>query len=381
MAIILSSKNWHWSQLVLVLFIFLTSIGVMLLAAGTLQIHQKLRKEIPSLESDLARFIDQNEKLLAGTDEQEGILELDHRLQIVARERGRVWRQVTPAGPLDNQNRLPVQIPHPQPHGLEKDSIVFAFESGDPNAQDPNSGPQYLGEFHVADANEGGAQLVPIQRLDRRSGERLTRSQGPWSLYETMPVDRHEVFASFSEEELRKILPPQSVEEYVRHGTPANADDDQWHRKGYNDDGEAVGPENLDQATKFLFDRPLRAYDYLFSELARELVVKLASIQAVTEDNALLEASLQSAEQLSKFRQQERKSLSNDLTGMKQDREAIEAHRDQVQKQLTNARQLIDSYRAANSVQASELKQRQLGLMKMIDRVAPAPDSPVLPGP
>ena len=264
---------------------------------------------------------------------------------------------------------------------MEVDAIVFAFESGEPNPQNPGEAPQYLGEFRVAEVNEGGVVLQPILSLDRYSGERLTRSRGEWSLYETMPIDRHELFARFSDEELSNILPGASAEEYIRQGTPATEDDDEWHRKGYNEEGEVVGPENPEQVVKWLYDRPLRAYDYLFGELARELVVKRASIEAVTEDNTKLEAALKSAEELGVFREEDIEARSKDLAGMKRDREAIEEHLNQVQQLLSNAQELIDDYRSKNLSMAVLLKKRQLQLLQMIDSIAPAPSPPVLLGP
>ncbi|MGI9455441.1 MAG: hypothetical protein ACR2NU_02715 [Aeoliella sp.] len=366
--VVMSTKIWHWSQVVLVLFIILFGVGALFLGAEVFRIHRNLRAGIPKLEENLEAANLKTEELLKGTNDEPGIRELEHRLQIVSRERGRAWRGVQPASEVSDQGAVQVSIPNPQPHGLGQDTIVYAFESGE-----PTEGAQYLGEFRVIEANAEGVTLEPILLIDQRTGERLAASEGPWSLYETMPVDRHSLYADLSEEQLQQMLPEESVEEYLRHGTEATRDDDEWHVIGLDENDERVGPEQMDQAVKRLYDRPLRDYAYLFEEYAREKVVAMAAREAITEDNAKLETALESAKQLSQFREAEIVALTSDEAGMKQDRAAIEKHRDLVQRQLSNARQLIEVLLADNTARARELAERQLGLMQMIDSVAPAP--------
>ena len=371
--IIMSSKNWHWTQLVLVLFIFFAAIGFLFLAAETVRIHQNLRAGIPKLEKQLSSVQQQNDEFQHGTPDKPGILELDHRLKIVTRERGRVWRNVMPAGQVDQQGQLSVEITKPQPHGLEKDAIVYAFKSGEPNAADPASGAEYLGEFRVTDVQPGGATLEPVLLLDDRTRRRLDASEGPWSLYETMPIDRHRLFAGFPAEKIREMLPAASVEEYLRHGSLATDDDDQWHIIGLDENGERVGPDSVDQAVKRLFDRDLRDYAFIFNQLAGQKVSILARLRAVTKDNAMLVAALQGAEATGQFRQQQIDALSSDLAGMKQDRAAIESHRDAVLSQLQHFQDRIADYLQANSALARRFTAQQLGLVRYINTVAPAP--------
>ena len=390
---LMSTKNWHWSQVVLVIGVLLAGVGFLFLGAETLRIHRSLRAGLPKLKKQIQDYQQRNEALVHGTDDPhviqslfaeespldqsakklQGLLDLEHRLQIVTRERGRVWRGVLPAGKVDNQGRVEVEIPNPQPSGLQKDTDVFAFETGKPNAADPSQGAQYLGEFRVIEVKDGGAVLEPAFLIDQRSGQRLASSQGPWSLYQTMPTDRHQLFADLSEETLRKMLPAESVEEYLRQDTPATPDDDAWHRAGFDKNGNMVGPDDLDKAVAFRYERPLRDYAFLFAEFVRQRVVLLADLAAVTQDNAKLEAALQSAKQLSKFREKEKQWLASDLKGMRQDRQTIEAYRDLVQRQWRNARQIIDQLLASDSELASQLFDRQLGLLQEIDHRAPPP--------
>ena len=376
----LSSKNWHWTQILLVTCILFAATVVLYMATETASMHQELRSGIPRLEKQLATLEQQNELLLKGSDDQKGIRELDHRLQIVFRERGRVWRQVQPTGQIDNQGRIQVEILNPQPHGLDQDAIVFAFETGPPNNDSPANGPQYLDEFRVVSVEANGVTLESVHLLlDPRKRELLARSKGPWSLYETMPADRHKLFANYTDEELQQMLPAATVEEYIRHGKPANDDDDQWHVIGLDENDQRVA-ENIDQAVKKLYDRTLRDYAYLFSDLARQHVVMRAEIGSVSEDNKRIETALKSAEELSAFRTEESENLAQDLNGMQQDRAAIEKHRDQLTQVLAHAKSRIDDLLTKNIEMANQYTQIQLSQMKSINALAPKPAGPVLTG-
>lgn len=367
--VILSAKTWHWSQVVLVLFILIFGTTALFLGAEVYRINRNWRAGIPRLEKQLADAEQLKERLIKGADDEPGIRELEHRLQLVMRERGRVWRGVTRAGEVEDSGRVSVDVPNPKPHGLSEDTIVFAFETGDPGEE-----KQYLGEFRVVETSDDGVVLDPILVIDQRTGERLAASDGPWSLYETMPVDRHTLYAGLTEEQLREMLPEESVEEYVRQGSEATPDDDEWHVIGLDDNGERVGPDEMDQAVKRLYDRPLRDYAYLFEEFGRERAVLLAAQEASIEDNAKLEAALTSAKALSEFREAEKTALASDLNGMEVDLAAVEKHRDVVLRQLSNAQKLITELLANNSARARQLTERQMLWMSQIDASAPAPE-------
>jgi hypothetical protein len=354
-------------------FIMFSGVAWLVLAAETIRINRNMRANLASIESRALQLENDNKNLLNGSGDTMGIVELTHRLQLLTRDRGRAWRQVAPAGALDQQGRRAVTITSPVPHGLLTDTIVYAFEAGKPNPADPASGQQYLGEFRVVESTDTGVVLESVQLLDERTGERLARSQGPWNLYETMPGDRYSTFAGIEEAELRQRLPESVVEEYIRHGQAATADDDPHNVIGFDADDKRLPPGDLAGAVRKEYRRPLRDYAYLFSELAKEKVVLMARIDAVREDNAKLEGALASAEKLSAFREDEKKLMASDLAGMKQDRAAIDKHLAAIKGMLENALKLVDDLLAENSKLAGELAAREAALVKMIDAVAPAP--------
>ncbi|MCA9259687.1 MAG: hypothetical protein KDA61_10830, partial [Planctomycetales bacterium] len=369
-------KNWHWGQMVLLLGIVLFGVLALFLSAEVLRVHRAQRQGIARLEKQVADLEAANAALRTGTrdtsvanrifpegvpfDMQEegrmpALSTWNQRLQILSRQRGRVWRGVR-GGQVAPTGSVQVQIAAPKPHNLEPNSIVYAFEEGE-----PNEGAQYLGEFRVTAVNADGAELQSVFRLDNRTGNRINQSQRPWSLYETMPADRHELFANLSEEELRQLLPADSVEEYVRHGSPATDDDDDFHRAGYDENGRRVGPESVGPDTEFRYDRPLRDYAYLFAELARQRVMLLADTASLTEDIDKLKTANEVAQKLSAYREQEKSDLDFDLNHMQRDRSAIETVRGAIADQLATARDLITQAIAYNAELAEMLAQRHLG--------------------
>lgn len=404
----LSTKNWHWGQVVLALGLFLSATGYAILAADTMRIHRNLRSNIAKNQTELANLQLRIGALQRGTNDEAlmrkalpaespqlemsaedaagampGINELTHRMHLLTRLRGKVWRGVQPAGAPGENGQVEVTIPAPKPHGLAKDGILYVFETGNPMASDPLEGRQYLGEFRVQGDTDGGVVLVPTHTLDPLAGERLSRSEGPWNLHESMPIDQHELFVGLTEEQLRNWLPEATVEEYIRDGTPATVDDDPWHIAWFDDEGNRVGPEATDQQEHTSkYDRPLRDYAPLISELARVQVERIAAAKALTADNKKLQAALASAKELGQLQVQQQQVLSQDLAGMRADRTAIEALLTQIQHLLAQATTALDQKLASNTRLANQYVAEQMALKGQIDQLAPATSSePLLQGP
>jgi len=404
--IIMSIKNWHWAQMLLVLSLFFASIAVLVLGLEVFRIHRTYRKGMPALEKQIADVEAENQALERGTRDEllasrifpDGLpfnMETEgrmpamdvwkQRLQVQARQRGRVWAGVKPAGRVDAATgQVPVVIPAPRPHGLTEDAIVYVFEQGPPNPAKPEQPAQYLGEFRVTAATENGVTLKSVQGLDNRTGGRLDRSAANpgavWKLYETMPMDSHEHFAGLNEPQLRLVAPAASLPEYVRHGTKATPDDDERHRAGYDEEGKRVGPDDAARATEWRYDRQLRDYAYLFAELTRQRVVLLAQRAGLIEDNARLKAANESALKLSAHRQQEIAALKEDLEHMKRDRQVIENLLATVRQQLSRARELVVNLIQDNAQLAQNLIESQLAQLRTITAATPAPVTPTAVG-
>jgi hypothetical protein len=394
------ARTWHWAHVVLVVAVFLAAVGFFVLAAETLRATAVLRAQVNKTQRELDKFTAKNAALENGTkdskiigeltgdevkipegaEEAPGIPELEHQLFLVERDRGRVWRDIAPAG-VDAKGvtvTVKATVEAPQPSGIAKDTIVYLFEQGDPLLPDPAHGHQYLGEFRVTDVADKQVTMVSVQQLDDFERKRLAGSQGPWALHETMPVDQSKLFDGLTEEQLRKRLPEKSVQEYLRNGTVAGPDDDQWRRMGVDEVGKPLGPDNMDKATKVLYQRRLRDYSVEFDELARERVMLLANIAGVTKDNERLKAALVSAKALQSFREEEKQKLGVDLAGITKERAAIEKHLALVQQELADKRQRLAEVLDQNARLAEQLARLQ-AQGKSSTETKPSSAGPVAP--
>lgn len=370
------SRYWHWAHVTLLVFIFLAAVGYFVLAAETLRINAILRKQVNQLTTQVAQVNANIEALDGGTSNSQvinqllglevkipedaekvpSIGELEHQLHMMTRLRGQVWRQVAPNAFDPQTGTVQVTIPTA---GLAANTVLFLFEEGPVNPEDPSQGAQYLGEFRVAEVNGQQVKLVTVNELDDVEKQRLANGRGPWSMYETMPADQLELFTGMTEEQLRKLLPEASVEEYLRQGTPATPDDDEWHVVGFDADGNRIGPDDLDKAVKKTYQRRLRDYATELSDLNRRRVLLLSNIEAVKLDNERLQKALASAKQLEAFRTEEIRKLEIDLTGVKKEREIIERHLSAVEGELAAAKKWLDQAIAENRRLADELDRRE----------------------
>ena len=372
-----SARTWHWGHVIVVVGICLATFGFILLASETLRINNVYRSAIARKTAELEKVTARNNALEKGSEDANVIAELrneqepavvipedaesipslddlDHEILLATRVRGRVWRKVTPAG----VDQAGVKVNIPVPAGLKTDTVVYLFEDGPaqlPAADGAPQGKQYLGEFRVQEAAGQQATLTPVQPLDQFELQRLTASGPPWVIYETMPPDRSAIFAGMTEEQLKQKLPAQSVQEYIRHGKEATADDDDTRKLGLDENGKPLPPEELANAVKVIYQRRLRDYAAEFDELARRRVAMDVATAEVKKDIERLAVALASAKELQASREQEVQRLRSDLEGIQKERLAIEQHLKLVQQQLARGRELLDEALKRNSAMARRL--------------------------
>ncbi len=384
-----SARTWHWGHVVVVELLFLATLGFFLLTAEVVRINAVLRAQINKDQKQLDIVEAQNVALREGTEsgaiigqlsafdppvkvtkDSEGnekldsIANLDHKLLIATRLRGRVWRNAKPAAAPNAQTGVVnVAITAPTPSGIKKDTVVFVFEEGAPQPPDAKGvprGPQFLGEFTVTTAGPQQATLTPVLAMDEFERRRLVASRGPWSIYETMPLDRHEIFAGKTEQELQQLLPKKSIAEYLRDNKPATADDDPVRVIGFDETGKPLPPSDLSKAAKKVYQRRLRDYAAEFAVMARRRIALLTEIDAVNKDIARLVTAQEEAKRIQAFRENERTKLQADLAGVEKEKAAIEKHLADVQKLLARARELTADLLKRNDQLAAELAARQL---------------------
>lgn len=389
---IMSIKNWHWAQMLLVLSIVFCSFGVLICGLKVFHIHQHLRSQLPALEKQIAALEAENDALTYGGDaamlstifpeppqfdiEAEGgrmpsLAAWTRRLQDVHRQRGRVWKGVQ-RGQVDGPtNRVTVAVP--QQPGPAPNATVYVFEEGEPNAAAPQQGAQYLGAFRVVESRPDGATLESIYALDQRTGNRLAGSQAPWIVYETIPTDNYALYKGATEEQLRQWLPAATVDEFIRHGTAverptAGAAFDP--RVAALDEAEHRVAPDAAEAVKWVYDRQLRDYAYLFAAGNRRLVELRADKAALTEDIRHLTEALEISKKFVALREEEKEGLTGDLGHMEADRKAIENHLAAVQALLKHVTERVAALEAENLGSVGELRQRQT---RALQTLPPAP--------
>jgi hypothetical protein len=395
------ARTWHWAHVVLVVAIFLATAGFLILSAEVLRANAVLRAQANDLQKKLDTVTAKNVALDKGTrdpkligqltgdevkipegaEEAPSVDDLEHQLSLVERDRGRVWRDVAPAGvdaktetvkatigAMQPAPAAPVEGEAPKPApaaaaagptGITKDSILFLFEQGEPANPDATKGPQYLGEFRVTAVADKQVTMVAVQLLDDFELKRLQTSKGPWVLHESMPVDQYKLFDGLTEEQLKKWLPEKSIKEYLRQGTAKEADDDPMRVVGVDEEGKPVDPKDMSKAVKILYQRRLRDYAVEFDELARDRILLLTNIAGVTKDNERLKAAIESAKKLQAFREDEQQKLGVDLAGITKERAQIEKHLAQVNQELAEDRQALAKLLDDNARLAEQLARLQ----------------------
>jgi hypothetical protein len=379
-----SARTWHWGYVIVVELLFLATLGFFLLSAEVVRINAVIGKQIKTDQMALDKVEAQNvalrdgstvssiigqltnleppvktSKNAEGEDVLKSIADMDHELLILTRARGRIWTVPKQIG-VPNAQTGAVVIPTPA--GIKPQTVVFVFEDNPPQAEAKAAvagGPQYLGEFTVTQVGPQQTTLHPALPLDDFERKRLAASRAQWIIYESMPIDRHEIFAGMSDKELQQKLPKKSVNEYIRDGKPATADDDPFRVVGFDENNKPLKPEDLSKATKKLYQRRLRDYAAEFDELIRRRIVMLTDIDALNKDIARLAEAKVSAEKLQAFRENERTKLTSDLAGVNKEKAAIEKHLAEVNKLLARARTLTADLMKRNDQLAAELAARQ----------------------
>ncbi|TWT46702.1 hypothetical protein [Botrimarina hoheduenensis] len=396
-AAFLASKRWHWGSVLALVAFYFASVAFLILAAQTLNARNSLQKQVVDTDKRLNAELEGIDALESGTrvasvvrrlagqinvaddaTELASVGRMAHELRLKSRARGRVWRNAEPAGEVDlATGQVRVSFPASAPKtsnpddpdaepaaaedtsaatarlDLEPESVVYLFEQGNANQQ------QYLGEFVVKEVDNEGrtALLLPLGQLaeDDYAADRLINSQGPWIVYESMPADSPNLFAGLSEKQLRKLLPESTVQEYLRDGTPAEADDDPERREPLDADGQPIPPGSETEPVSFRYRRLVRDYAFLLAD-SEQLYAELTALQssARVEVERLREA-LAGAEKLSEFRKAQIEATRSDLVAVERDRDAIETHLNRLNEQLAQAETLLETTLQENAALAAQI--------------------------
>ncbi len=282
-----------WSK-VLVSLILVATLPFLYLSLRLLKTNQAWRSEVNKWEQDVTRQVEGPPDLATLTEE---VRVANVKLHDVVVDRGRVWTNVNPERAFNsNTGKGNVLVEAPAPHRLTAKMIVFAF--------DPTG---YLGEFQITEAGEKSVSLEPNMTMSDRQLKRVATSPGNWTLYEVMPIDRHDIFTGLDQEALGKLLPAERVNDYLRDGQPAEATDPQARVF----DGK--------------FERQLTDYGMLFHEMDRQISTAADLKIAAEKDAASLTASVADAKEQVAFHTKEIADLKKELATSRSEREMMTA--------------------------------------------------------
>lgn len=235
------TKTWRWPHIVAMFCVFVSSIFLVYYMAIVHRTHDawrtlesKTTKQVETLtaQRDLLRHGD----LLGGLDQGESIQSISGKVGRAIIDLGRVWRHCTPQGmqpdgsvnlstvppgaelaapaeaappapapgaAADGAVAAPAAPPRPAgppPNRIQAEQVLYVFVDNvaPPEANLPpgTKVPRYyLGEFRAASATDTTVTLAPVFPLSPVDVTVMRQPNLTWSLYETLPVDGHELFS------------------------------------------------------------------------------------------------------------------------------------------------------------------------------------------
>lgn len=345
------------------------ALAFFFLAAITLQKHKQWREMADSLQAQ----VDQRNKQIfdlrwgtiqAGQVLKAGLLQRNTELHNLLVDRGRVWYEANPGdvdaatGATSVDIRMVNAKNEPVPHQIQGGGIVHIFD-----AAAKADGGLYLGQFKVTGLEgETKIALAPMRPLRPEEIKRLQDSRAKanaswtWVLYEVMPGDRNDLFAKLTDDELKALIPAETVEEYIK-------------------DGEAAGPNDPAERVKDgKYDRALRDYEVLFREYDRKMSVLGDRVAAAEDDNKAMAEAVADAQKHVEFEKQLIEQLKVELAQLQRERDAVVAHRQKLEEGLAGTRAKIAQLFDENKKMAAELAKMQAEQVEQIDGTTGAAD-------
>jgi hypothetical protein len=337
-----------WNK-ILVGLISVASIVMFYMAAKALKIETYWSENAEQHQRKVRQLAQDNRDLLEGTAQQPGIRKLRVDLYKLLLDRRRVWPDCDPKmskpGADDALAEVTVELPQPD-KAITKKLVLYAFEQADVQ----NKG-RYLGEFAVTNIiNNKQLTLESTSRLSPREAEKLKRPKGRWVLYEVLPRDSHEIFASLSDQQKKAMFPPECAQDYLKDGQPAAKDDP------------------VDHVVAGKFVRPLLDYGVVLTDERNRRVLLLDLIKATKEDKQLVEEALTQGRDQEEACKREIASTEADLKKMNGERDAVAAIHEKLQKSLDNIQAWITQLAAKNRALAGQLAKYQLEAARRIDQ-------------
>jgi hypothetical protein len=352
-----------WNK-ILVALIGVAALPLLFLAMWTLKTEKTWGESAKQHELALERVQNQIEELTEGVEKdgvlvKPGIRQMSLAWYKLLLDRRRAWAHCDPKIKIGRQEgtaEITLTIEQPTPHGIipkdapkDRKAVVYAFEETDVQKKG-----QYLGEFTATNQDDKHVVLVPTATLNPRELDRLeklakAKTRGPWVIYEMLPRDNHELLAGLSDQELKAMLPADTLAEYLKDGKPAAADD----------------PKERVQAGKYV--RQLRDYGVLFGAEQRKRVLLSASLEASRQDKQLIDEALADARKQEEACKRDIRTVTQSKALTEHQRDVVTAYCKQLEEKLAAVQEMTARLIKTNQAMAGQMAQLQLEAAARID--------------
>ncbi len=443
----MSYKTWKWFHIMAAILVYGSTLPVVVFTSMALKSRIEWSKYAAGLEKKVQEQTAAADVLRMGNPDQANPDPLTFvrggqgEVFRILLNRGRVWRQcqLTNVNPQAGTLKFSTQPPPPGeqgPNRLEKMAVLYVFkEVSVPNVYngEPRWVPAvYVGEFQVSDTTEIDITAAPTLPLDQQQASHLVVSPDVrWTLYEKMPTDTPEAFASLNEEQIRSLLPnvlnvdaqrhEAFVQSYLRDGKDPLETDPPARRwveveflvehtetvdstttqvdrdsRYFDDQGRALppglragGPVKFAKQQKAIFPqakadelinagtckkvrdvfrRELKDYAANFHEIAVRMNYLSDRIGEVTRQTEVLVEAQKKAQKQIDYRTQEKAKLEQDLAKFQAEGAAVTAYAKQLEAAVNATRARANELFKSNLALSTELADLQKRLADEINR-------------
>jgi hypothetical protein len=359
-----------WNKILLGL-IAVASLGFFYTASRTLRTYEFWCKKREAFRAALEKVQNDNEALRYADYDHKfpnstvtvGIRGLQSELEQLQTNRGRIWEKCAPAIDARDAQSISVGVTtvQPNPNGISLKMILYAFEDGD----DQHVG-RYLGEFKVMQAGDNKVVLKPAGAMTEIEIRRLMASKGPWTLYELMPADQHELFVDMPDDRKKALLPEASVSEYLRDGQAAQPEDPPECKLDIPIKAKP-GKEELG-VPDGKYHRLLRDYKRIFTACRTDRILFNDSREALTRDNNYLAEASKDAQVQTQFAQDAMDKLKKSFSNAREQQTAVQGYMSVLQTRCARFKKLVDDAIEQNKKTADDIRRSQIEAARLIEQ-------------
>ena len=274
--------------------------------------------------------------------------------------RGRIWtncqvKKVQPEvvnGVKTGRTEVAVSSDDP---GISDKMLVYAFEEGD----EPST-VKYLGEFAVKAINQNNVGMVSTTQFTKLQENNLAHSKAAsWVLYEMMPADQHELFASLNDDLRKKFFPDPDP-------GMSKAEQDKWKKEKwwlpeeYVVDGQVVAGQP--------FERKSRDYLEIMRVCEVDRTLYDDRKNALDRDETYLTAAKTDSDQQLAFAEKQKSQARNERDWEFKQRDATAVYYAALEKMLSFNDEAVKAAIRGNAEAAKQIAKIQKDAAEEVDR-------------